>query len=98
MLNFTPSPTDNKEVYGAYLEALSSLKEAAANFKRLEHLLCDKFMAVTKTDRAPLEECVTTICSASWGLTVQGVRVKQKRLKERIMTACDTELTDKETL
>lgn len=98
MLNFTPSPADNKEVYEAYLEALSSLKEAADKFKHLEHLLCDKFMAVTKTHTAPLEECVTTICSASWGLRVQAVRVKHKRLKERIMTACDTELTDKETL
>lgn len=98
MLNFTPSPADNKEVYEAYLEALSKLEEAAASFKRLEHLLCDKFMAITKTDRAPLENCCTTIESASWGVHIQCFQVKQKRLKERIMTACDTEITDKETL
>lgn len=98
MIDFPLSPIDNQEVCEAYLQAKNKLKEAAQSFKYLELALQDKFMAITKTDRQLLEESVTTICSASWGLKIQGVKIKQARAKSRIMTACDTELIDKETL
>ena len=98
MIDLPLSPIDNQEAYEAYLQAKEKLEEAAKAFKHLELMLQDKFMAITKTDRQPLEESVTTICSASWGLTIQACRIKQARAKSRIMTACNAELMDKESL
>lgn len=88
MLDFAPSEADNQEVYAAYLESVAKLEEAAAALKNLKEKIEDKFMAVTITDRKPIEKSITEICSASWCLRVQGFRVKNAGAKNRIMTAC----------
>lgn len=94
MFDLAPSPVDNAEVYQCYLQATEKLKQGAEELKRLEELLKDKYMAITKTDRNKIEESVTSICSAAWGLKIQGVKIKQAKAKSRIMTACDKLLTD----
>lgn len=98
MFDLAPSPADNQEVYNCYVQTVKKLQQGAEELKRLEELLKDKYMAVTKTDRTLIEESVTSICSAAWGLKIQGAKIKQARAKSRIMTACEIPVTDKEVL
>jgi hypothetical protein len=90
MFDIPPSPADNEEVFNCYVKCSQKLQEAAVEMKALEELLEDKYMAITKTDRQCIEDAVTTICSAAWGLKIQGVKIKQAKAKSRIMTACYT--------
>lgn len=94
MLDLPPSSADNEEVFNCYTRCTQKLQEAAAEIKALEELLKDKYMAITKTDRQSIEDSITTMCSAAWGLKIQGVRIKQARAKSRIMTACSNTPND----
>lgn len=94
MFNYAPSEADNSNVYAAYTKTIEKLSEAAKQFKELESLLEDNFMAITKTDRREIEDHVTTICSASWGLKVQAFKVNQARAKNRIMTGSEDRSVD----
>jgi hypothetical protein len=94
MFDFTPSSSDNAEIHNCYLKAKQKLQEGAEELEQLEWLLKDKHMAISKTDRKPMEQSITAICAAAWRIHVQGYTIKQAGAKSRIMKPCENLLTN----
>jgi hypothetical protein len=94
MFDFAPSEIDNREVYECYLRAKQKLEQGAIELEKLERLIKDKYMAISKTDKAPIEQSITSICAASWRIHVQGFTIKQARAKSRIMKPLENTVID----